>query len=104
MFSFAAPASNTLTPVLSVTQSRCNNQGLKDHVNDLPGDLLVKLFRSFVTYSGLYESFFVMLHDEIVTRATVLGAEELELLKQPLLVKKDLFFDSPLKVLLKMNK
>lgn len=66
--------------------------------------MLVKLFRSFVTYSELYETFFVALHDEIVVRATALSSHELELLKQPLLAKKDLFHDSPLKALLSKSK
>ena len=57
-----------------------------------------------MTYANLYESFFVAIHDEIVNRATVLKTDELELIKQPLLVKKDLFYDSPLKALLKLNK
>ena len=69
---------------------------MKDELNDLPKDLLVKLFRSFISYSNLYETFLVKLHDEIVNRATSLTNEELEMLKQPLLIKNNLFSDSPL--------
>ena len=74
---------------------------MKDEVANLPKDLLVKLFRSFVSYSHLYESFFVLIHDEIVKVVTTLTNDELELLKQPLLVKRDLFYNSPLLQLLK---
>ena len=74
---------------------------MKDELNDLPKDLLVKLFRSFISYSNLYETFLVKLHDEIVNRATSLTNEELEMLKQPLLIKNNLFSDSPLQRLFK---
>jgi hypothetical protein len=37
-----------------------------------------------------------VLHDEVVRRASSLSSDHLELLKQPLLVQKDLFSESPL--------
>jgi hypothetical protein len=73
---------------------------MKDDLVNLPKDLLVKLFRSFVSYSHLYETFYILIHDEIVKKVTTLSNDELEMLKQPMLVKRDLFYDSPLQQLL----
>lgn len=65
-------------------------------MNELDNELLVKLFRAAFTYCSLYESFFISIHDEIVSRANTLSSMEFELIKQPILLKRDLFFESPL--------
>jgi hypothetical protein len=74
---------------------------MKNDVDKISKDTLVKLFYCFTSYANLYETFYVMIHDEIVKVVTTLSNEELDLIKQPLLVKKDLFHDSPLLQLIK---
>ena len=73
------------------------------NIDQLDNSELIQLFRSFFVYSNMFEDYYLKIHDEILRRLTTYKYEELNHLKDVLILKKDLFEDSPLMKLLNIK-
>lgn len=76
---------------------------LLNKIDKLNNTELIQLFRSFFVYSNMFEDFYLKIHDEILRRLTTYKYEELSAIKDVLVLKKDLFEDSPLMKLLNIR-
>jgi hypothetical protein len=70
---------------------------LVPHLDSLPIEDLVTLFRSYFVYSRLFEKYFVRIHDEIVAKIAQLTPELVRQIRDPIELKGELFRGSPIR-------